>query len=174
MKVNILDIPAQGLQLNITKDSNELQTDAGKINFQILSPVSANLALFKSDGELYVKGNMTALFKLQCVRCLKEFEYNLDSKIEIVYSTESALEIVEKELTKEEIDVNTLKSNEIDIDAILLEQLTLDMPMKSVCRIDCKGLCPKCGTNLNEGKCSCPSTEQVNKRFAKLKEIKLK
>jgi len=91
-----------------------------------------------------------------------------------VDSLKETVEEAAKRETKEEIDVNTLKSNEIDIDAILLEQLTLDMPMKSVCRIDCKGLCPKCGTNLNEGKCSCPSAEQIDKRFAKLKEIKLK
>ena len=51
-------------------------------------------------------------------------------------------------------DVVVLDSDEVDIDAIAVPELILDMEMAVLCREDCKGLCPKCGKNLNEGPCS--------------------
>lgn len=173
MKVAICDIPAEGLRLEITEDGNELQAIAGEAGFVVLSPVFADLLLLKSDGEIFVRGEMTAPLKLQCARCLKEIEHKINSKIDIVYTLASEHKAKEKELTLEDVGANYLEGDEIDINALLAEQLSLDMPMQPLCRIDCKGLCPKCGADINQGKCSCSVTEHTNQRFAVLKELKL-
>ncbi|MBI3398094.1 MAG: DUF177 domain-containing protein [Deltaproteobacteria bacterium] len=173
MKVNIVDIPVHGLQLNITKNGDELQAIAGEVDFIILSPVSANLSLSKTDGEILMYGNMASIIKQHCARCLKQFEHKISSKIDIVYTIEPECGKKEKELSSEEIRTNDLEGNEIDIDVVLLEQLSLDIPIRAVCKSDCKGLCPKCGADLNQEKCSCPVIEQIDQRFAKLKELKL-
>lgn len=174
MKVDIYDIPAEGLHLEIEENGNELQTTAGKADFLILSPVSANLTLLKSDKEVFVRGNMASVVRFRCARCLKEFDHKISSSIDIVYSIAPEQDIKEKELSQQEVDTNHLKGDEININEILLEQLSLDMPMQPICRIDCKGLCPKCGADLNQGKCGCRAAEHVDARFAKLKELKLK
>lgn len=174
MKVDICDIPAEGLRLEVREDGNSLQAIAGDVDFVVLSPVSADLTLLKSDEEVFVRGDMTALLKLQCARCLKEFEHKITSKIDIVYTLTPERDVKERELTKEDVGVNHLKGDEIDINAALAEQLSLDMPMQAVCRTDCKGLCPKCGADLNKGKCGCSTKEHTETRFAKLKELKIK
>lgn len=173
MKVAICDIPAEGLHIEITEDGNELQAIAGEAGFVVLSPVSADLLLLKSDGEIFVRGDMTALLTLQCARCLKQVEHKINSKIDIVYTLTPEHKAKEKELTLEDIGANYLEGDEIDINALLAEQLSLDMPMQPLCRIDCKGLCPKCGADINQGKCNCLVTEHTNQRFAVLKELKL-
>ena len=173
MKVDIHDILAEGLHLEIAENGNELQTTADKVDFLILSPVSANLTLLKSDEEVFVRGNMASILRFRCARCLKEFDHKISSNIDIVYSMAPEHGIKEKELSQQEVDTNHLKDNEIDINAVLFEQLSLDIPLQPVCRIDCKGLCPKCGSDLNQGKCGCPATEHIDTRFTKLKELKL-
>lgn len=175
MKVDVRDIPAEGLHLEISLDANELQTKAGGVDFFVLPPVSANLELLKSDGEIFVRGDISSVIKLKCARCLKEFEYKISSNIDIVYTREIGYYIKEKELTREEIGINYLKGDEIDIDSVLLEQISLDMPMQPLCNPDCRGVCPRCGADLNQGECGCPPVEaQKDQSFAKLKEVKIK
>lgn len=174
MKVDTSDIPAEGLHLEIAEDGSELQTKAGDADFVIISPVLADLTLLKSDGEIFVRGDMTALLKLQCARCLKEFEHKISSKIDIAYTLTHERNVKEKELTQEDVGYNYLEGDEIDIDAIFIEQLSLDMPMQPVCRIDCKGLCPRCGADLNQVDCGCSAAGRMDARFAKLKEFKIK
>ena len=62
------------------------------------------------------------------------------------------------------------ENNAVDVDIPLTEQILFDFPSKILCKDDCKGLCPKCGKNLNLGKCSCPEREP-DPRLAKLAEL---
>lgn len=176
MKVNVRDILPEGLRLKISEDGPGFQAIAGEMGYVIIPPVSADLLFLKSDGDIFVRGNMNTLLKLQCSRCLKEFEHKISSNIDIVYNTlEAPPAVKEKELTREEANTQYLAGDEIDIHAVLVEQLSLDMPTQLVCSDTCKGLCPKCGRDLNqEKKCNCPGTGHVDSRFAKLKELKLK
>ena len=190
--IHLGNIPEEGLHLEIAEKGNELQVIAGKADFFIMSPVSANLTLLKSDEEVFVRGNMASVLKFRCARCLKEFDHKISSNIDIVYRVAPEYGITphtkdfrgthpkdgsgvkEKELSREEVSANHLKGNEIDINAVLFEQLLLDIPMQPVCSVDCKGLCPKCGADSNHGKCGCSAAEHTDTRFAKLKELKLK
>ena len=176
MKVNVRDMLSEGLRLKIAEDGPELQAIAGKMGFLIIPPVSAGLLFLKSDGDIFVRGDMNALLKLRCSRCLKEFEHRISSNIDIVYTLGSlhGVKEKEKELTREEVDTQYLAGDEIDIDAVLVEQLSLDMPMQPVCKAACKGLCPKCGRDLNQGECGCHAAGHIDSRFAKLRELKPK
>lgn len=174
MKVDIRDIPAEGLRLKIAEDGIDMQAIAEEIGFLITSPVSANLLLLKSDGEIFVRGDMNVLLKLRCARCLKEFEHIINSDIDIVYTLGPLHDVKGKELIQEEVNIQHLSGDEIDINAVLVEQLSLDMPIQPVCRTTCKGLCPKCGADLNQGKCGCPAAGHIDSRFTKLEELKLK
>ena len=80
-------------------------------------------------------GRLTSQVKHVCARCLKQVEDPIDRPFELVYDIKG----------KEEVD--TLED--------LREILILDHPIRFLCRDDCKGLCPRCGEDLNEGPCSC-------------------
>ena len=61
----------------------------------------------------------------------------------------------------------------VDCDPLIYEQIVLQIPMKALCREDCRGLCPRCGANLNLSSCSCPDRD-VDERLAVLKKLKQK
>lgn len=63
-----------------------------------------------------------------------------------------------------------LKNGVVDLDALLQEDILLELPTKFLCKEDCKGLCPNCGKNLNEGPCDC-SKHQVDPRLEVLKQL---
>jgi uncharacterized protein len=77
----------------------------------------------------------------------------------------------EVELGEKETKTAFFTGTKLAIADILREQILLALPMKVLCTVDCKGLCPTCGTNLNFGSCSCPA-ENFNPHMDTLLEIK--
>ena len=65
----------------------------------------------------------------------------------------------------------TIPEEILETDPILIEQLQLNVPMKPLCRVDCKGLCPECGAELNAGACPCGETK-VDPRWGTLAALK--
>lgn len=90
--------------------------------------------------------NLTATF--ECDRCLKEYEQDMSESAEY-----TLVESANSELDEERYII--VPNAEFDLKEIVLTQILLNMPSKHLCREDCKGLCFKCGKDLNEGECSC-------------------
>jgi uncharacterized protein len=76
----------------------------------------------------------------------------------------------ETELTGEDLNFAFYKGEEVDISAIVKEMLVLEIPLRYLCQDSCKGLCPRCGQNLNVKSCSCVPV-QGDPRFAVLKQL---
>lgn len=76
----------------------------------------------------------------------------------------------EIELSEEDMAVRFITGGEIDIDDIVIEQIYLSLPIKFLCSEGCHGLCPRCGTNLNQGECGCLK-KNGHPAFLKLKEL---
>jgi uncharacterized protein len=87
-------------------------------------------------------------------------------------SPKSSRDEREVELLDEDMEVNFLYGETIDLDETIREQIYLSLPMKSLCKEGCLGLCPFCGANLNEGLCKC-SRESPYPVFSKLKNLKI-
>lgn len=101
-------------------------------------------------GKVIVGGKAIIKFVLPCDRCLKPVEQivELDFEREVL-----APEVVMDEDTKE--DQHFVNDYELDTEALLAEELQLSWPSKILCNEECKGICKKCGKNLNEGTCEC-------------------
>lgn len=93
---------------------------------------------------------------LACTRCLEPREevVQLESHL-LVLTDRPSDEPGEIELDEEDLGVLHVEDDELDTDPLVREQVQLEIPMKSLCRDDCKGLCAQCGANLNEGSCDC-------------------
>ena len=97
---------------------------------------------------------------LECTRCLKPIRESVSSRLEILLMTpeegrETATE-PEIELAPDELNVVSLDENQVETAPLILEQVQLQLPMKPLCRDDCRGLCPRCGADRNETADCCP------------------
>ncbi|MBI5969744.1 MAG: DUF177 domain-containing protein [Deltaproteobacteria bacterium] len=173
MKIRIEDITEEGLTLDVVEEGAALTAVAGSLDFTIPGQVKARLEITKTGADVFVRGSLDAALGFVCGRCLKAFEQKSGGAFNLFFTRE-AEKAREKELHAGDMDVNLLEGAEFDTSEMLLAQLSLDAPMKPLCNADCKGLCPKCGEELNAGPCKCPQASTPDKRFAKLKDFKVR
>lgn len=111
-------------------------------------------------GVLVLRGHAEGEYETHCARCLCEVTVPLKADCEVVLSPDG----------EEREDVYVLEGDYVEVDDILLPALMMEIRMVYYCHEDCKGLCPTCGKDLNEGPCSCKSVE-VDERLAILKTL---
>lgn len=175
MKIRIHDITDVGLSLDVTEEGEAIKGLAGSLDFIIKTPIQAHFDFTRLETDIQVIGSMKAGVEFACSRCLRPFDYDVDSDFHIFYTLGAEPER-EKELQTSDMDVNYITGEELDTSEIILAQLTLDLPVKPLCSPACLGLCPRCGADLNAGACSCPVDveEKHESKFAKLKGFKVK
>lgn len=161
-KILIPDIPKEGLDVEI-QDTIE----AGDVT----APIKARLKIEKVGAEVAVTGEMQADLKLRCSRCLKEFQKEMSIPIDVVYHPVEELKGEERhEIAAEELDMDFYSGEELDLVGLLHEQVMLNITMKPLCNERCKGICPRCGADLNVEGCDC-AVKDVDPRLAKLREL---
>lgn len=135
-------------------------------NFSIMekSPVEftfTNIGVHK----VKVEGSVSLTFDTVCDRCL--------SKIPTTLKLEFDRVVVSPEITAEDEDaddMNFMEGYQLDVEAFVYNEILVNWPMKILCKEDCKGVCLKCGQNLNEGECGC-DTFVPDPRMAAIKDI---
>lgn len=125
--------------------------------------------LNKLHDQLIVDVATTFKVKYQCDRCGNDYNSKLISKYEMVYLMN------EKPVDSDSIYVSYLSrtADKIDLKNDVREFALLAVPMKKLCKEECKGLCYKCGTDLNKSQCNC-NTDETDPRWKPLLEIKEK
>ena len=114
----------------------------------------------KSEALLNISGE--CVYSLPCDRCLKE--------VEIVQSIEFEHSVLKDGSDKTQEDDEYTIGHEVNVSELIIKELLLNWPDKVLCKDDCKGLCPVCGSDLNSGTCGC-DTFVPDPRWAKLKEF---
>ncbi len=104
------------------------------------------------SGLVLLKGEITPELVVSCARCGKEFNYSEKIALEA--------KITDKLANKDEDEFVLLTDFALDIDDLVRSTLILEIPSRFLCREDCKGLCSKCGCDLNEGGCNCEQKER--------------
>ncbi len=168
MKIKVKDIPAEGLTQHL-EFGGEILNEA----VQVCEPIIINIEIEQAGSNVRVKGDVKGRLLLSCSRCLDDFEWEVADKFDCVLM----LPLGEKgypevELSPEDLDVSFFDGETVDVAQIAVEQIFLQMPIKPLCNPECKGLCPRCGANLNLESCRCPS-EAVSSPFEALRKIKL-
>jgi uncharacterized protein len=121
---------------------------------------TANITVSKRDNEtVQLKGQLIGERIGACGRCGEQVKENLQCEFDYLVTTreEEALQLGEIECSEEDAITLYLKEPEINIDEILREQAFLSIPLRTLCSIDCKGICAGCGVVLNSETCCCPS-----------------
>lgn len=118
-------------------------------------------AEYRFDGEgVSVEGNFSAQTEVNCSRCLKPFAYPVAFGFSEYYSKQPA----------PDEGVYQYAADVIDLDTMLEDNVIMSLPMRFLCREDCKGLCGVCGKDLNEGECGC-DRGIIDSRFSALSDL---
>jgi uncharacterized protein len=124
--------------------------------------------------DIRVNGELSGSFQMACARCLEPVTQELAHKFDLLYRPLGA-DAGKEELsvTAVEAEISYYEGDGLLLEDILREQVLLAVPLKVICREDCKGLCAHCGKNLNVGPCSCEEPVE-DPRWSALKEIRNK
>ncbi|MBK7381273.1 MAG: DUF177 domain-containing protein [Ignavibacteriales bacterium] len=125
--------------------------------------------LSKYLNQIILEAATTVDAEFECDRCVKIYSAQIESRYKMVYLHN------QPEGDDDSVDVTylTKDADKIDITDDVRDYLLLAVPIKKLCKEDCKGLCPRCGKNLNDGQCSC-KPEEVDARWKPLLELKNK
>jgi uncharacterized protein len=175
MRINVEDIGDSGVVLTFTEGVESFPSllelsRSGECVF--LMPLTIDLRI-QLIGQLFVAdGRFETRVRLSCSRCLADYDTPLAADFNLSFSREQPSRHAEVELGAEEIGLILFHGEEIDLHDAVQEEVLMAVPMKTLCRPDCKGLCPQCGADLNQGDCGCEK-KNINPKFAVLKGLKL-
>lgn len=134
--------PGEAFGFAFESELGPLEFAGGEVN--LIKPVTVQgQAIADSEG-INVNGVLRTAFETQCAKCLKLLVEQLNASFDVRYQKAS-----------DDDETYTYEGDTIDITQMILDHVLLTLPIRSVCDSSCKGLCPNCGQNLNEGKCAC-------------------
>ena len=128
-------------------------------NVRFPKPVKVTGSVTGNGGLMQLCSRADIDYETVCARCLAKVVGVLSVDYEKNVAKENVLQ------NEDNDDYVILEEGMLDFDETLIEQILLEFPSKLLCREDCKGLCPKCGKDLNEGGCDCPKHE-IDPRLA--------
>ena len=143
----------------------DVELDFTQMEFQGMRPFTHPVRVI---GEIVVRAGVVMLsaravftFDGRCDRCLAPFSREYDIPVE---------HILVATLENEDSDYVLLEDYQLALDDVVQGDIFLELPYKSLCREDCRGLCSQCGKDLNEGDCGC-QTKTVDPRLAILSQL---
>ena len=144
----------------------DTKLDFSQVEYQgaypLTDPVNVTGAVTVRAGVVQLSARAAFTFHGRCDRCLTPFTETYDIPLE--HTLVATLEDEEND------DYILLDQYRLDLDDLVLADVLLELPYKSLCREDCRGLCPLCGKNLNEGLCGC-NRKSVDPRLAVLGQL---
>ncbi len=156
----ILDCPGASVPFSASVDLSDL---CYGVSYPVSEPVLAEGTVRNTAGVLVMTGSVRTTIHGTCDRCARDFDRDVHIPIDVVLVTEMANEENEDEW------VFPLEGDSADLDDIVRTVFVLNLDSKLLCSAECKGLCHRCGKNLNEGPCDC--RKELDPRFAALKQL---
>lgn len=172
--IDVSKIPPEGLEVDADLDEEALRLE-GEESF-ILVDGRLRSRLERGDDEsVHVRGHLGARMQLDCGRCLETFDMTVAQDLELFYLPHEGGAVQEDEdeveLSDRDMVVAYYRDRRLDLAEVVREQLLLAVPLKRLCREDCKGLCPLCGANRNATACDCKIEEAQDPRLAPLRKL---
>ena len=156
----IMDRPGQSVPFSVNVDLRDLQYG---LSYPVTEDVIAEGSVRNTAGVLVMTGSVKTCIHGTCDRCAGDFTQNVEFPIDVVLVKELANEENEDEW------VFPLVGDAADLEEIVRTVFVLNMDSQLLCKPDCKGLCCRCGKNLNDGPCECE--KEPDPRFAALKQL---
>lgn len=163
-----MKIPILHLTDGIHRFEDTINTESLNFKRQDIyrTPLQIAVELNKFSQNIQCRIEIKSTASYQCDRCLKAFEAPVDTQKKLLFHIgPDRLETNEDDVVH--VDKETV---EVDLNNDIVEQLLLILPIKTICRKDCKGLCSGCGVDLNKEECQC-GEKPIDPRWEKLKSL---
>ena len=160
------------LQEEVPFESDEISFRLGK--FPILKKEPVQLRIENTGDKvlaLHCEGQITV--SIPCDRCLSE----VPTEISFASDGKLDMKLSDEEREEEKNEYTCLTGTDLDVDRLVYLEVLMNWPFKVLCKNDCKGICSRCGKNLNEGPCGCadepkdPRMAAISDIFSKFKEV---
>ena len=160
MFIEVNKIPPEGLEIDRVLQLQPVQLSSGeqaKVGDARLSGT-----LRRSGSDLEFRGRVEAGISFTCSRCLEPFSQAVEGPCHRIFRA-GPLGRPESEhaLVEEDLALTPFDGTRINLEEMAQEQVYLAIPLKPLCREDCRGFCPNCGAELNTAPCNCPEARQA-------------
>ncbi|HVF42914.1 MAG TPA: DUF177 domain-containing protein [Pyrinomonadaceae bacterium] len=149
------------------------EVDLGDEGARLVAPAEVDGGASLKGEEVRVSGKIVTEVELLCDRCAapRRAPLVVEFDTRFIPQAKAAVETDSVELLPEDLGLAAYEGDAVDLDELVREQILLALPGRNLCREDCKGLCQKCGADLNAGDCSCDRGE-TDPRWAALADWK--
>ena len=155
----LIEVPGRSAEFACELDQERLAFPA---LLRFLSPVKASGLVKNEAGMLLLEGSIETDMLLCCDLCAAEFEQHMALPVRATLQADAPDD-------DEDDTLFPLEGDGIDVSSVMETSFILQTDMRFLCRPDCRGLCPSCGKNLNDGPCDC--AEEVDPRLAVLGQL---
>lgn len=162
MTIDVIDLNRRKIskkKVHLVCAEESFYDDGEKIEF--ISPVTLDGELYLTGDIINLEGRILTELSLSCSRCLSDFSHTIDIPIHEKFSTNH---------DNKDDEIIFIDGDTIDITDIIKNNIVMSLPIKKLCKDECKGLCQHCGTNLNTSSCNCEK-DDIDPRLAKLKDL---
>lgn len=162
LRVDVADLlrrPGSSRDLDLAVPLEGLGNEAARVPRD--SPVRMHLRLERLSDGLVVRGDVSAGWEAACSRCLAPVGGTVTVHVDELFEAEPL-----------EGETYPLEDDAVDLEPLVRDALALELPRVPLCRDDCAGLCPQCGTNRNDATCDC-TTDTSDPRWAALRSLDL-
>lgn len=167
--LQIRDIPDENSHQRYQLPSNQFQLDYEEIESAGDLTVWGDVSRLKD--QLIFRGQFNLPVRLTCARCAEQFERTIES--ELIFVLKFVPDVADEVLNEgDSEDFYFLPEGTLEFDCsdLIRDRVILSVGLKPLCREECKGICPLCGTSLNIDQCSCEK-EEIDERWLPLKDL---
>ena len=163
MRLNISDIVKQsGASLDIKFSENLLGLNELFEDVTFDGPVNFEGKLLNVSGILKLRGQISASYHTKCFRCLQNLKEEMSFEIQ---------EDILDARSSTDSEAYTFEGYHFEIDKVIMDYIVINLPMRHECGSECKGLCLKCGNNLNTSSCVCSKEDTINPQMEALRDF---
>ncbi|MGN0160519.1 MAG: YceD family protein [Lachnospiraceae bacterium] len=150
---------------DVTIDMEKYESSLG--DFDIVQKSAFELKVVSTGAKKYVvSGESSVILAIPCGRCLK----NVETKVDIEIERELDFNETKEESDESVEEMSYIDGYHLDVDKLVYSEILLNLPYRVLCSEDCKGLCFKCGADLNKGECGCDRI-QLDPRMSVIQDI---
>lgn len=174
MRIELENLTETETSFAHTYTPDELSLEDERVS--LAAPLRVELRARRKGEEVILRGSVAGEVEVACDRCLRAVRSPLAAEFEYDFTPQDAARETEdegRELHAEDFNRAVYDESQIDMDALVREQVLLETPSRAICDEPCKGLCAKCGANLNEQDCGC-AHEEIDPRWSALAGLKEK
>jgi DUF177 domain-containing protein len=164
MIIRVSELESEGLSV---EDASQFATAFADPAWRL---EGLSLHLTPDGKDVLVEGEIRATVEQDCSRCLESFRATVRARVDVRITPSPLPGSESRELGVDDLDTDFYANDELDLAGLVATETTLALPMKPLCRPDCRGLCPVCGGNRNADPCECQG-RQPDPRLAVLKQL---